>query len=153
LNYSNAASRSWESDYDRGYRNFYYAALESKSSFRLLIIEPGEPYNDLGYRLKDVPSPLLETERYEALSYVWGDENSSEYICLTNDNEPHSDIICSRFHIKPNLYKALERLRLKDKQRTIWVDAICINQEDLRERASQVLLMREIYANARQVLI
>jgi hypothetical protein len=49
--------------------------------------------------------------------------------------------------------KFLERLRLKDKERTIWVDAIYINQEDLSERAIQVLLMREIYANARQVLI
>jgi hypothetical protein len=127
-------SRSWDIDYDRGYRNFYYAALQSKSSFRLLIIEPGEPHDDLGCRLKEVPSPLLETERYEALSYAWGDEDPSEYICLTNDNEPH--YICSRFHIKPNLYKALERLRLKDKERTIWVDAICINQEDLSERAS-----------------
>lgn len=119
----------------------------------MLIIEPGEPHDDLGCRLKEVPSPLLETERYEALSYAWGDDNSSEYICVTSDDEPPHEHFCSRFYIKPNLVKVLERLRLKDKERTIWIDAICIDQENLSERASQVLLMREIYANARQVLI
>ena len=34
-----------------------------------------------------------------------------------------------------------------------WIDAICINQEDLDERASQVMLMYEIYNKAGCVLI
>jgi hypothetical protein len=35
----------------------------------------------------------------------------------------------------------------------IWVDAVCINQEDMDERASQVRLMDKIYSNADRTLV
>ena len=52
-----------------------------------------------------------------------------------------------------NLWNALRSLRLKDKARTIWVDALCINQEDISERNEQVLIMNRIYREATKVLI
>jgi hypothetical protein len=80
---------------------------------------------------------------YEALSYVWGKASD------------RSTILC---HGKPisitrSLESALRRFRLRNELRTIWADAICINQQDLQERGSQVLLMREIYQRAARVLI
>ncbi|KAE9363825.1 hypothetical protein N431DRAFT_564401 [Stipitochalara longipes BDJ] len=62
-----------------------------------------------------------------------------------------------RFPIFENLFAALLRLRQTSKPRMIWIDAICINQsmaqEAVREREQQILLMKRIYEQARQVVI
>jgi hypothetical protein len=65
------------------------------------------------------------------------------------------------FPIPENLSRALRRFRaLQDERREfgptaswkLWVDAVCINQDDLVEKSHQVARMRDIYANARRVL-
>jgi hypothetical protein len=55
--------------------------------------------------------------------------------------------------ITANLLAALGKLRLRSESRYLWMDAICINQENLRERSEQVKLMKEIYSKATRVLI
>jgi hypothetical protein len=55
--------------------------------------------------------------------------------------------------ITANLESALRHLRLSDQQRTLWVDALCINQSDITERGSQVQLMADIYTAVSRVLI
>ncbi len=51
------------------------------------------------------------------------------------------------------LYSAFKRLRYSEKPRVLWVDALCINQNDLDERKSHVQLMGQIYAHASKVVI
>ncbi|OTA95382.1 hypothetical protein M434DRAFT_208127 [Hypoxylon sp. CO27-5] len=80
---------------------------------------------------------------YEALSYTWGDPTGKVTIKL--DGCP--------FEVTRNLAAALRRLRAKRGYRYLWVDAICINQDDDQERNSQVSLMGLIYRTAEQVLI
>src|SRR6266536_764396 len=48
-----------------------------------------------------------------------------------------------------NLVSALRHLRLKDIARTMWVDAICIDQSNIDERGHQVALMTKIYSLAK----
>lgn len=55
--------------------------------------------------------------------------------------------------IPPNLYDALEALRLASAPRHLWIDYICINQNDLVEKATQIPLMADIYRTAQQVLV
>ena len=55
--------------------------------------------------------------------------------------------------ITRNLYAALRRLRYRCLDRFLWVDSICINQEDIEERGRQVRLMAEIYAYANRVVV
>jgi hypothetical protein len=55
--------------------------------------------------------------------------------------------------ITKNLHDALLRLRLPTQPRLVWTDAICINQEDIEERGSQVKLMGDIYRFADSVVI
>lgn len=55
--------------------------------------------------------------------------------------------------IGENLNAALLMLRNSDSARTIWVDAICINQDDVNERNHQVHIMRKIYSNAASVIV
>lgn len=45
----------------------------------------------------------------------------------------------------------LRHLRKREKQRFLWIDAICINQNDNKEKACQVQLMEEIYQQAENV--
>jgi hypothetical protein len=75
---------------------------------------------------------------YESLSYVWGDIRHCVDIRIDGFNFP----------VTRNLYEALKHLVLEDAVRVVWVDAICINQNDLHERSHQVSQMRYIYQNA-----
>jgi hypothetical protein len=52
-----------------------------------------------------------------------------------------------------NLKIALKYLRHADNARLLWIDAICINQEDLHERAEQVGYMRDIYGYATRAMV
>jgi hypothetical protein len=64
-------------------------------------------------------------------------------------------IICDghKVTVGAELNEALRRFRLKDEERTIWVDALCIHQQDLEERNRHVARMGEIYSKADRVLI
>lgn len=55
--------------------------------------------------------------------------------------------------ITRNLDTALRRLRRQECTRRLWVDALCINQSDDKERAHQVSMMDQIYACANQAVI
>jgi hypothetical protein len=80
---------------------------------------------------------------YEALSYAWGDVTPVMAILL----EGQSVLITK------NLHSALSDLRYKDKEHTLWTDALCINQSDLAERTHQVSLMSSVYGRAAIVVI
>ncbi|KAF2029764.1 heterokaryon incompatibility, partial [Setomelanomma holmii] len=78
---------------------------------------------------------------YDTVSYVWGSNDSASCIECDGMSLP----------ITHNLGDALRKLRDPMSVRSLWVDAICINQKDEVERASQVQLMGLIYWTARQV--
>ena len=78
-----------------------------------------------------------------ALSYVWGDANISCPITLNGEE----------FTVTKNLFDALKTLRDDSVDLVCWIDAICINQQDTLEKNSQVLLMGDIYAAARLLVI
>lgn len=79
---------------------------------------------------------------FVALSYVWGDLNDTLPICVSENT-----ISATR-----NLHDVLQSLWDSKFDQLIWIDAVCINQEDLLERASQVALMGDIYTRALYVL-
>jgi hypothetical protein len=77
------------------------------------------------------------------LSYVWGSQEPARYIECNGHKK----------FVAPNLFAALRRLRFADKERVVWIDALCINQEDPDERSRQVLLMRDIYTKPSRVIV
>lgn len=93
--------------------------------------------------LEPVPLPESTSAQYEALSYVWGDPAERNEILL--DGQPTS--------ITRNLWTALKHIRKPDAARDLWVDAVCINQNDVQERNEQVRQMGRIYSQAERVLI
>lgn len=79
--------------------------------------------------------------RYEALSYTWGDQ----------ENKVSVDVDGRDFQVTRNLNTALRYLRREEEDVVMWVDALCINQEDHQEKAGQLALMQDIYRNADNV--
>ncbi|KAL7941325.1 HET domain-containing protein [Trichoderma barbatum] len=79
---------------------------------------------------------------YEALSYTWGSPDSAEMISVNG----------YRLMVTHNLYQALLHLRHEDQDRILWVDAICINQKDNKEKGHQVGQMGDIYKQADRVI-
>jgi hypothetical protein len=80
---------------------------------------------------------------YEALSYTWGGMEMAASVRIAT--QTHG--------VTENLYLALQHLRYRDEDRILWVDAICIDQSNSKERGHQVNQMRTIYTRADRVLI
>jgi hypothetical protein len=86
----------------------------------------------------------------EALSYVWGPQDYLyDLYC--------GDLSLQVLKIGRNLRNAFLPLRPKPDAtkipRVLWVDKVCINQDDVNERSSQVRIMGAIYRDARKVLV
>ncbi|KAG9229980.1 heterokaryon incompatibility protein-domain-containing protein [Amylocarpus encephaloides] len=150
-------------------RAFSYQALDlSKSEIRLISIEPGSGLNPLKGHIFHVPLSDA-TPKYHALSYAWGEEtegsnaSASEpsigrrlHYYLTQWPLPPGPsgwmfIDDEQFKIRPNLEAALRHLRSETKQLVLWIDAICIDQQNTTERSEQVSQMRTIYRRAEDV--
>ncbi|KAF2968601.1 hypothetical protein GQX73_g5004 [Xylaria multiplex] len=113
----------------------------SSTKIRILHLMQGAAESRIDCRLE--VRDLAAGDIDEALSYVWGEPKSSAPIWV--DNHP-----C---WVTKNLYNILLALRREDSQRTIWIDAICINQSDPDEKAHQVRYMGEIYSKAKKTVI
>jgi Heterokaryon incompatibility protein (HET) len=106
---------------------------------RLLSIHPNQdpPSGTLTVAaLKDKPD-------FNALSYAWGHPGT------TLDFSCSGYVLC----VHENLADFLRLASRKYHHRPIWIDAICINQDDDSEKNHQIPLMGEIYSNASQVLV
>src|SRR5687767_9359257 len=86
---------------------------------------------------------LSDKPAYDALSYMWGPPEPSFEIFVDGQV----------LRVRANLRQALLSLREGNKAESIWVDGICINQDDAEERAQQVQLMADIYSNAQTVRV
>lgn len=114
-----------------------------KSQIRLVEVLPGQDDDPIVVKLF-VPN-AINSQPYEALSYVWGSRDADESISL-NDTS---------YEVSANLAAALRYLRHapSDGRRTLWIDALCIDQSHNAEKSDQVALMGEIYGRAADVLI
>ncbi len=80
---------------------------------------------------------------YEALSYVWGD--ALEFTAISINGLAVT--------VTTSLAIALRHLRHPDQPRILWIDYICINQEDVEEKSREVRRMGSIYERADSVVI
>ncbi|KAK4990189.1 hypothetical protein LTR50_002663 [Elasticomyces elasticus] len=120
---------------------YSYQQLGSKE-IRVLMLEPGDASDRLICRLETWP--LSADNDYEALSYTWGGQT------------PDVPIECDgcRVLVTRNLDIALRHFRHQYAGvRKLWMDAICIDQSNLKEREAQVSIMKDIYHLAKTVLI
>ncbi len=108
---------------------------------RILRLHPGQPGDPI--RCDRLVASLQHPPAYKYLSYIWGDASERESITVASDS-------CM---VTKNLAIALWAIRRQNLTLTIWVDALCINQEDVMERNSQVLLIPQIVQGASETIV
>jgi hypothetical protein len=140
-------------------QKYQYDPMPSGKFIRMLYLSQGQGNDPLKGKLElfnvdpSVSSQGSDSppasKSYEPLSYVWGPppSNGSHQIAISTDKGYGS------IQLTASLYGALKRLRYTDRERCVWADQICINQEDLAERGQQVQFMNMIYKHASHVLV
>ncbi|OAG07888.1 HET-domain-containing protein [Paraphaeosphaeria sporulosa] len=114
-------------------------------SFRIFTLYPAHKISAPIRGKLHISSPsnsdleCCKLESYEALSYAWGDAIFTEVIEFPDK---------SYLPIATNLDSFLRYRRQGDAVILLWVDAICINQQDHEEKSSQVQAMGQIYSLA-----
>lgn len=123
-------------------REFFHSELKNDWDIRLLEILPRGTSNQVRCRL--VTANLArQGNLYEAMSYTWGDPTKTHTVSI--DGFP--------VKVTRNVYNLLYDRSPIFSPRRIWIDAICINQDDTTEKASQVRIMKDIYRCASLVTI
>ncbi|KAF2500860.1 hypothetical protein BU16DRAFT_260493 [Lophium mytilinum] len=131
-----------------------------RAGLRLVRIEPGAAQDPLRCSLISLDfesivaeGPDKEKENaYEAISYVWGSTDDLVPVrCKTDGLE--LDFSYSWIAITKNCAEVIRHLRLLNKPRQVWIDAICIDQADAADRAHYVRRMHHIYRDAERVTI
>lgn len=82
---------------------------------------------------------------YKALSYTWGGLENAGFMRLYVDG---FDI-----EVKDSLLTALRYIRHESEDLFLWVDALCINQNDDYEKGYQVNQMGLVYETAEEVIV
>ncbi|RDW69922.1 hypothetical protein BP5796_08319 [Coleophoma crateriformis] len=122
---------------------FRYRQLKF-SEIRLVNILPGLESDPVKCQILHVRTDRPLRCSYQALSYAWGAEATGQRVIKIEDQD---------FLVRENLYQALVHLRYADFERLFWIDAICIDQNNIRERNDQVGKMGRIYSRATDVVV
>ena len=123
-------------------QTFNYKPLDtSVDSIRLLVLR-GATSQESALSCSLLHTNFTEIPHYEALSYEWGSPLFTKSLQVDGAN----------LRIGENLHEALVHIRLA-RDCILWIDAVCINQNDLAERQYQVGLMDSIYHRAERVLV
>jgi hypothetical protein len=121
---------------------FEHSPLQGGRRIRLFTLLPSASFDSqVEIRLAEVA--LASRPDYEALSYAWGDAKKLVGIWAHG----------RRLDVTVNCALALQNLRHETQPRTLWVDAICINQKDKAECGQQVGIMGDVYKTAQRVLV
>lgn len=123
---------------------YNYDQIDLKGhAIRLLRLLPGSASEQISCEIIQAwLCPQKDVLPYEALSYTWGSAKAPENITVNG----------KLLAVTENLYKALQQLRYPNQERILWVDAICINQDDNKERGHQVQQMGDIFKKAGRVI-
>ncbi len=123
---------------------------QSEPEFRILELLPGAQGEQLACHL--VVAKLAESAgRFKALSYVWGTGSKSCTILIAPPTGEAGEL--KSVSINELVHTALIHLRRPDNPVRLWIDQICINQDDNAEKGGQVSLMGSIYSTAEEVLV
>ncbi|KAK7892697.1 hypothetical protein LTR67_006934 [Exophiala xenobiotica] len=132
-------------------RHIYTSLDEAANEIRLVTIFPGLRDSDIVIGLHNIHLGQKQNEPtppFEALSYTWGSVQDAVEIQVGSTDT--SDNVLS---ITKNLHIALQHLRLPDRPRVLWIDSVCVDQDNLQERGHQVRRMADIYTRAKRVVV
>ncbi|EUC49330.1 hypothetical protein COCMIDRAFT_52799, partial [Bipolaris oryzae ATCC 44560] len=128
-------------------KSYTYAPINSKKGYiRLLTIQPRAFDSPLEVNLYKYYQPQRSRSlNFDAPFYTWGSPADPKTLLVRSREK-------GKLHITRNLATALPYLRFPERERLIWIDAICINRLDYDKRTLQVQLMPDIYRAADHVV-
>ncbi|KAK8124268.1 uncharacterized protein PG998_000027 [Apiospora kogelbergensis] len=143
--YGVSVGQEWQDAHSANFHTYQGLRLTKETSIRLLTIRPGSRRGPLSCFLQvaQLSNDEQHGQVYEAVSYVW--ESDPPSVEITVNGQP--------FLVSRSLHHMIARLRSPAKPRVVWIDAICIDQGNMDERASQVRRMAQIYSSAQQVVV
>jgi hypothetical protein len=121
--------------------DFVYTPIVGKDTIRLLLIYPRPLEGPLKCALFSVP--LSSMPCYKAISYCWGSKEKNFKI-IVNDRS---------LKVTSNALRVLKNRSSLWAPRLVWINTVCINQDDHDEKSSQISLMTDIYGKASVVSI
>ncbi|KAI0205611.1 heterokaryon incompatibility protein-domain-containing protein [Astrocystis sublimbata] len=124
---------------------YQYAPLSDElDSMRVMELLPGS-FDEPIIRITITNTRFTEVEKkYEAISWTWGDGTSPKSVIIADDD--------TELQVSSNCYNVLRYLRDPVETRTLWLDAICIDQSNDEERYWQIMIMDSIYMLAKQTV-
>src|SRR5215471_8796089 len=119
---------------------FQYTKLQSEREIRLLTV-----YHDGdGHLLGELDATALdEAGDFLAISYTWGEEKETHELSIDG----------RELHISRNAHEILHHFASSGKRMFLWIDTVCVDQNDEKDKTQQVRLMREIFNKANRVVI
>ncbi|KAH7083557.1 heterokaryon incompatibility protein-domain-containing protein [Paraphoma chrysanthemicola] len=125
---------------------YRYRKLEGHDYFRLLKISTTRSYisGSLQYHYSLVHTRKDDAPRYETLSYVWGTTVQDAKLTLLDG---------TFVRITQVLEVVLPKLVHHCETEYVWIDQICIDQNNVEERGHQISIMGNIYSNCVQVIV
>lgn len=113
------------------------------TNIRILQILPADTRGDeLPIKCSLRTIPFIGSTPYVALSHAWGSETPTKLICVNGHN----------VNVRENLWAFLKQARNTIPNIEIWIDAVCINQEDLIEKTHHAKMTKQIYSGASKVI-
>ncbi|KAK3312532.1 heterokaryon incompatibility protein-domain-containing protein [Apodospora peruviana] len=139
-----------EEDSTQTQQSFQHQAITKPNTIRVLQIRPSlfsraSIRCDMleGHFTPDDEYKVYRGPDYTGVSYCWDKPSSSG-----GDKKTTIHIDGRPFEVQHTVYAILRAMRREFSLKHVWIDSICINQTDEREKSSQVQLMRLIYENA-----
>ncbi|TEY87375.1 hypothetical protein BOTCAL_0003g00560 [Botryotinia calthae] len=112
-----------------------YRPLVSRTAIWLVMIHPGSRCHLLHTKLSEMDYDI---------SYEWKDES---------DDDPTINLNGKDVIVRKNLHDALVQIRLSEAEQHTWIDALSINQFEIKERNAQIEIMGQIYSGASIVIV
>ena len=129
-----------------------------RRQIRVLDVDDGGEQDALQCFIKTIS--IDDAHEFNAISYTWGANSRSGLIIVDGLSIPvaksaETALRSLRACESDSLAQAHEQLlrATEGRMKPIWIDAVCINQDDAEERADQVRLMRAIYSSAANVIV
>ena len=115
---------------------------DAAAYIRLLELSETTTGDETGIRCNLTTWSIDEAPKYHAVSYTWGDADQNETIFVDGVQymvrKNCADVLRQLLHFKTSLY--------------YWIDALCINQDDIEEKNHQVARMSDVFENAEHEL-
>ncbi|CAO2657148.1 Nn.00g032740.m01.CDS01 [Neocucurbitaria sp. VM-36] len=137
-----------------GFGMFAYPPLKGNASGNLRLLRIDDVADNSSsnvYCTLVAAQPWVTGVHYECLSYCWGNSTTKGRLLIRTSEQTTSHY--EEIGVSMNLCSAMHKLRSTHVMKWLWIDAICIDQSNLEERASQVAMMKNIYSNASGVVI